>query len=92
MCIHYPLFGVRVAAAIAMCGDAHDGLELALGAPRWPEPRDAGQTGPIVADATGDTMAAFLTRELDQLRYAIEQSFPLASAFIRPGFHETIRE
>ena len=46
----------------------------------------------IVADATGDTMAAFLARELDHLVGAIEQSFPLASAFIRPGFDAAIHE
>jgi hypothetical protein len=206
----------RVTAAIAMCGDAHDGLELALGAPRLPEPPAAGQTAPIldfdyeeptpeelarfqreeearrtrlhetslmvlaegirdiswewltahenllptadpvlkdaleivahdtalistklyralhgrdqrehgeddeqhevqndwngsakvalisvrrsavawltVADATGDTMAAHMAGELEHLRGAIEESFPLASAFFRPGFDETTHE
>jgi hypothetical protein len=45
-----------------------------------------------VADATGDTMAAHLARELEHLRGAIEESFLLASAFIRPGFDEAIHE
>jgi hypothetical protein len=32
----------RITAAIAMCGNADDGLELALGAPGLPEPHDSG--------------------------------------------------
>ena len=53
----------RVTAAIAMCGDARDGLELALGAPRLPAPRDAGQTAPILdfdcEESTPEELARF---------------------------------
>jgi hypothetical protein len=45
-----------------------------------------------IADATGDTTAADLALKLLDLRDAIEESFPLATAFVRPGFDEAPRE
>jgi hypothetical protein len=41
-----------------------------------------------IADATGDAIAADLAGQLEELRDAIEESFPLAWAFVRPGFDE----
>jgi len=41
-----------------------------------------------IADATGDAIAADLAGQLAELRDAIEESFPLAWAFVRPGFDE----
>jgi hypothetical protein len=45
-----------------------------------------------IADALGDPAAAELARELEELRNAVERLFPLASAFVRPGFDEADHE
>lgn len=42
----------------------------------------------VIADAAGDPSAREIAEQVDALRRAVDRAFPLAHAFVRPGFDE----